>query len=186
MVVPPNHTWINRVFHYKPSILGYPSFLETPISHPSRHFWVDVFLFQRWDMFLLPGRIAWESRMRKSHEKVTQWVNALCFFPCEILVDTFNYGASSDPTSEWLKISPATPYYSHNFPQESLGLYWETVWEADVGKGAPGEISKKATDDVFRPWTLKIKCNSWAMPWGCPDDFVDVSKNKGYPKMDGL
>ena len=32
-MVPPNHPWINRVFHYKPSILGvFPLFLETPIS----------------------------------------------------------------------------------------------------------------------------------------------------------
>ncbi len=29
-MVPPNHPY-NRVFHYKPSILGVPLFLETPI-----------------------------------------------------------------------------------------------------------------------------------------------------------
>ena len=28
--VPPNHPLKNRVFHYKPSILGYLFFLETP------------------------------------------------------------------------------------------------------------------------------------------------------------
>ena len=32
IVVPPNHPFVHRVFHYKPSILGvFPLFLETPI-----------------------------------------------------------------------------------------------------------------------------------------------------------
>ena len=31
IVVPPNHPISHRVFHYKPSILGVPLFLETPI-----------------------------------------------------------------------------------------------------------------------------------------------------------
>ena len=30
MVSPPNHQWINRVFHHKPSILGYPYFWKHP------------------------------------------------------------------------------------------------------------------------------------------------------------
>ena len=29
-VGPPNHPFVHRVFHYKPSILGVPLFLETP------------------------------------------------------------------------------------------------------------------------------------------------------------
>ena len=29
-VFPPNHPWINRVFHYTPSILGYPYFRKHP------------------------------------------------------------------------------------------------------------------------------------------------------------
>ncbi len=31
IMVPPNHPFVHRVFHCKPSILGYPYFLETPI-----------------------------------------------------------------------------------------------------------------------------------------------------------
>ena len=31
IVVSPNHPFVNRVFHYKPSSLGNPYFLETPI-----------------------------------------------------------------------------------------------------------------------------------------------------------
>ncbi len=34
--VPPNHPMVNRVFHYKPSILGYPYFWK----HPNLHWWI--------------------------------------------------------------------------------------------------------------------------------------------------
>ena len=33
-VVPPNHPMFNRVFHYKPSILGYPYFWKQPFPAP--------------------------------------------------------------------------------------------------------------------------------------------------------
>ena len=36
--VPPNHPFIDRIFHYKPSILGYPHFRKHPFAYiyPSR------------------------------------------------------------------------------------------------------------------------------------------------------
>ena len=34
IVVPPNHPFVHRVFHYKPSILGYPYFWKYPSGVP--------------------------------------------------------------------------------------------------------------------------------------------------------
>ena len=46
---PPNHPWINRVFHYKPSILGYPYFRK----HPCRKNFKRIPIFHVW---LLEGK----------------------------------------------------------------------------------------------------------------------------------
>ena len=51
IMVPPNHP--SRVFHYKPSILGVPLFLETPIYII---YYIYVYLIQNWN-----------------HENTVQW-----------------------------------------------------------------------------------------------------------------
>ena len=69
----------NRVFHYKPSILGYPYSWKHPytlqgtITYPIKnHFWVDDFPFPGWWDMLIPWRVM--LMVQKSCTSCTSWV----------------------------------------------------------------------------------------------------------------
>ena len=66
---PPNHPFVHRVFHYKPSILGvFPLFLETPISitlqetitYPTLGKIIDSKVRMEWDMLVARRVCVWQ------------------------------------------------------------------------------------------------------------------------------
>ena len=61
MVVPPNHPYFNRVFHNKPSILGYPYFWKHPSVWSRNSLWW-------WGQYLLHWNLA------VSGSRMGQWI----------------------------------------------------------------------------------------------------------------
>ena len=127
IVVPPKSSHFNRVFHYNPSILGYPLFLETPTSNLSRsHFWIGKIPFSkptfvRFQPFVLPSGLSFvcppKKKQRREKKRCWNAMNSVVmlyfhhFFP-----------------QKRKKTSVSPTYIGTNHPWRSYWYLWVSVW----------------------------------------------------------
>ena len=92
MEVPPNHPFIDRIFPYKPSILGAtPSHMEPPVVR-------DLFLYRNWRVSHLGLRWSWRKNVRSSGWTSTRpgiaWISSKAAGPLEWEVKATSLGSN--------------------------------------------------------------------------------------------
>ena len=103
MGFPPNHPWINRVFHYKPSILGYPYFWKHPYITGGS---------EVWGCYVIPSNTpfgaGWEKNSIPMKTKLDSLVGRYPGYP------------------------PTMMNWKYDFLQPKKKRSWARVWGADL------------------------------------------------------
>ena len=149
MVVPLNHPWINRVFHYQPSILGY------------HYFWKHPCASNFWTFRILLTSVCWQ-RLQMFRAKTKRTWLASCFpWGLSWWASEWQYSHSSlawegHETFEFFKVYFwLVSFFKIDFasniqlPQFKMA-FWPPSWRSLIFSKGYLTISKKVTSTIAR------------------------------------